>query len=230
MAAMVVALIIGVPLLKDVYAMFGSDQALPKATLIALDIVQACLDRWYLIVAGLALITGGAIFYINTPKGKYSWDKILLTMPVLGNLNRNITISKFFQAMLLNLRNGMRIQESIEVSKNVTSNYYFLSIVEVGKANSLSGESWITPFEEHDMFRPMVSEMLNIGMKTDLTEMMDKVNEYIRMEIDESIAKFIKFLPEITYLFVGIALIAFMITVMVPLINVYMGGFITMPK
>ena len=30
------------------------------------------------------------------------------------------------KAMLLNLRNGMRIQESIEVSKNVVKNYVML--------------------------------------------------------------------------------------------------------
>ena len=72
----------------------------------------------------------------------------------------------------------------------------------------------------------MVSEMVNVGMKTDLPEMMDKINEYIEMEIDESMERFTKWLPEITYLFVGIVLIAFVITVVLPVIDVYMGGFI----
>lgn len=131
--------------------------------------------------------------------------------------------------MLLNLKNGMRIQESLEISKNVVSNYYFMAAVEVGKSRSLTGSSWIEPFEEEKLFRPMVSEMLSIGMKTDLTEMMEKVNEYITTEIDESLDRFTKVLPEVTYIFVGIALIAFVIMVMVPLMNVYMGSFIEMP-
>ena len=76
----------------------------------------------------------------------------------------------------------------------------------------------------------MVAQMIDVGMKTDLSEMMDKVNEYIQMEIDEAIARFVKVLPEITYLFVGIILIVFCITVLVPVINVYMGGFIDMPS
>lgn len=164
--------------------------------------------------------------YYNTPKGRYRVDKLILTMPVIGNLCTNITVNKFFQAMLLNIKNGMRIQESLEVSKNVTNNYYFLSAVEAGKVSSLSGGNWIEPFEEKNLFKPMVSEMVSIGMKTDLAEMMDKVNEYIKMEIDESLEKFVKWLPEITYLFVGVAIIALVITVMVPLTNVYMGSFI----
>ena len=147
-------------------------------------------------------------------------------MPVVGRLINNVTINKFFQAMLLNIKNGMRIQESLEISKNVTSNYYFLSAIEAGKINSLAGESWIEPFNEKNLFNPMVSEMVEIGMKTDLSEMMEKLNEYIKMEIDESLALFVKWLPEVTYVFVGIALIALVITVVVPLTNVYMGSFI----
>ena len=46
------------------------------------------------------------------------------------------------------------------------------------------------------------------------------------MEIDESLERFVKVLPEVTYIFVGLAIIALVITVMVPLTNVYMGGFI----
>lgn len=229
-AAMIAALLIGVPLLKDVYSMFGSSQQIPKATLVAVNIAEWIVSNWVIVLGITVLIVLGFFVYINTPRGRYLWDKFVLTAPVVGALTTNITVSKFFQAMLLNLRNGMRIQESLEVSKNVTGNYYFLSVVEVGKSNSLAGDSWIEPFEEHHIFKPMVTEMLQIGMKTDLSEMMEKINEYIRMEIEESMNRFVKWLPEVTYLFVGIALIAFMITVMVPLINVYMGGFIEIPK
>lgn len=164
--------------------------------------------------------------YYSSPRGRYNVDKIIITMPVIGKLYNNITINKFFQAMLLNIRNGMRIQESLEVSKTITNNYYFLSAIEAGKINSLAGESWIEPFNEKQLFNPMVSEMVEIGMKTELAEMMEKLNEYIQMQIDESLARFVKWLPEITFAFVGLAVIALVITVVVPLTSVYMGSFI----
>ena len=137
-----------------------------------------------------------------------------------------MTVSNFFQAMLLNIKNGMRINEAISVSKNVTSNYYFLSIVEVAKNRSLAGDSWIVPFQERKIFNPMVSEMLTIGMQTDLPEMMDKVNSYIDIQIEESIGKFTRWLPDVTYAVVGVALIVFVLVVLVPVIEIYMGSFI----
>lgn len=230
MVAMLAAVIFGVPILQQVYDMFDSAQEIPAATLAMLGFANWLIANWYVpvsIIGGLA-----AIFFVwhGTPRGRYKWDKFLLTFPVMGPVINNITINKFFQAMLLNLKNGMRIQESLEISKNVTNNYYFLSAIEAGKANALAGSSWLTPFEEKKLFKPMVTQMVTIGMQTDLSVMMEKVNEYIKMEIDESIAKFVKVLPDITYLFVGIALIAFVITVLVPIMNVYMGGFIEVPS
>lgn len=227
--AMLASVVIGVPILQMVYDMFESTKEIPAATMWMLGLANWLMAYWYIpigILLGVFLIF---FIYIHTSRGRYNWDKFLLTCPVVGDVINNITLNKFFQAMLLNIRNGMRIQESLEVSKNVTSNYYFLSAIEAGKANTLLGESWITPFEDKKLFKPMVSEMINVGMKTELSEMMSKVNEYIEMEIKESMERFNKWLPEITYAFVGIVLIAFVITVVVPIIDVYMGGFIDVP-
>lgn len=227
--AMLASVVIGVPILQMVYDMFESSKEIPAATMAMLDVANWLMAYWYIPVGIIGIAVLIFIVYINTSRGRYNWDKFLLTCPIIGDVINNITINKFFQAMLLNLKNGMRIQESLEVSRNITNNYYFLSAVEAGKANSLLGESWITPFEDKRLFKPMVSEMVNVGMKTDLPEMMEKVNEYIETEIDESIARFVKFLPEFTYLFVGIVLIAFVITVVLPIVDVYMGGFIEVP-
>ena len=221
--------IVGVPIIQDVYDMFDSTSKIPKATMITLDIANWFMKYWYIPTSIVAILVGIFFFIINTPKGRYNWDKFKLTCPVVGTLINNITVHKFFQAMLLNLKNGMRIQESLEVSRNVTSNYYFLSAIELAKVNVIAGTSWITPFEEKKLFKPMVSQMVGVGMQTELSTMMEKVNEYIQSEVDESLERFKKVLPEVTYSFVGIALIAFTIVILVPLVIVYMGGFIDMP-
>ena len=226
LVAMVIALLFGAPLIQNVYDMFGVDKELPKATLMAIDFSKALIKYWYIVLGVAVAIFALIKVYLATSIGRYQWDKFKIKLPVFGTLILNIITNKFFQAMLLNLRNGMRIQESLETSKNVTDNYYFLSIIETAKNNLQAGGSWIEPFEADKALPPMATEMLKIGMESDLVEMMDKVEEYIEQEIAESIQKTIKALPEITFVFVGIVLVFFVITVMVPLIDVYMGGFL----
>ena len=70
----------------------------------------------------------------------------------------------------------------------------------------------------------MQTEMLKIGMQTDLTEMMQKLLIYMDNDIDNILKKVIKVLPEVTYLFVGAVLIFFTLAVLVPVISIYMGG------
>ena len=223
---MMVALLFGAPMIENVYDMFGSDKQLPAATQVAISISKWLVSNWYFVFGVIMAIFLIYKIYVATPIGRYNVDKIKIKFPVFGKLNLNILTNKFFQAMSLNMKNGMRIQDSLEISKSVTNNYYFLALIETGKNNLLSGGSWIEPFEIEGAFTPMTIEMLDIGMKTDLVEMMGKIEEYVEEEINEAIAATVKALPDIMYVFIGIVLIFFVITVMMPLIDVYMGGFL----
>lgn len=222
----IIALLWGTPLIQNVYDMFGSDKQLPQATQIAVAVSEWILQYWYMVLSVIAGIILAFWAYVKTPMGRYQIDKVKVKFPVFGTLYLKIIVNKFFKAMLLNIKNGMRIQEALDVAKTVTENYYFLSLVELGKADLLAGGSWLTPFEAEKALPPIVIQMVNTGMKTDLAEMMEKVAEYIEQEIDETIAKTVKALPEIMYVFIGIILIIFVITIMVPLFDVYMGTFL----
>lgn len=226
MIALGAALLYGVPMIENVYAMFGSDTEIPEFTMLCLNATKWILSNWYIVAAVIGAIVGTFFAIISTPRGKFAFDKWTLNMPVFGKLLTNLTIFKFFQAMLLNIRNGMRIQESLEVSKNITNNYYVLSIIETSKSTLIEGGNWIDAFEESGLFPVMALQMLKIGMETDIAEMMEKVNEYINMEINESIEKITKVLPEISYAILGVMIIIFVLAVLVPVMEVYMGNFL----
>ena len=163
---------------------------------------------------------------MHTPKGKYNFHYFKYKAPIFGELIFALDFSRLIKAMLLNLKNGMRIQDSIEVSKNVVQNYVMLSIIETSINNILTGSSWVEPFEKSGLAKPMITEMLKIGMQTDLTEMMEKLVEYMQIDIDNIMTKIMKALPQIVYAIVGVVLIFFVLVVLVPCIQVYMGNFL----
>ena len=69
----------------------------------------------------------------------------------------------------------------------------------------------------------MATEMLKIGMQTDLPEMMQKLLDYMEIDIQNIMNRIMKVLPQIIYIIVGILLIFVTIVVLVPLIQIYMG-------
>ena len=223
---LVVGTLVGVPAIQNVYDAVGSKDTLPGITLAFANFINGLIDVWYIPTVIIIAIVLGVIFYINTPKGKYNFHYFKYTMPIFGKLIYSLDFSRFIKAMLLNLENGMRIQDALEVSKNVVSNYVFLSMVETSINNILIGQSWIEPFEKSGLSSTMITEMLKIGMKTDLSEMMEKLVEYMQMDIDNILEKIMKVLPQVMYSIVGVVLIFFVIVILVPMLEVYMGNFL----
>ena len=223
---LVVGTLVAIPAIQNVYDEMGSTDKLPAATIWFQGVINGLMHYWYIPTAIIIAIVAGIIFYINTPKGKYNFDYFKYKTPIFGQLIFALDFSRLMKAMLLNLKNGMRIQDAIEVSKNVVQNYVMLSIVETSMNNILIGDSWIEPFEKSGLTKAMMTEMLKIGMQTDLGEMMEKLVEYMEIDIDNILEKVMKALPEVSYLIVGVVLVFFVLVVLAPCIQTYMGGFL----
>ena len=211
LVALIVLLFVGslytVPTIQNVYDEVGSTDTLPAITIAFSNVIQWIADHWYVPVGIIAIIVGAIWFYINTPKGKYNFDYFKYTMPIFGKLNYTMDYSRLMRAMLLNLENGMRIQDALDVSKNVVSNFVMRAMVETSINNILVGTSWIEPFEKAGLGSTMITEMLKVGMQTDLSAMMEKLLEYMDIDIKNTMDKIMAVLPQLVYSIVGILLI-----------------------
>ena len=223
---LVVGTLVAIPAIQGVYDELGTEDTLPAITLWFQDVMNIAIRFWYIPLALFVGVVVAIFMYISTPKGRYNFDHFKYKAPIFGELIFALDFSRLMKAMLLNLKNGMRIQEAMEVSKNVVKNRVMRSIIETSMNNILLGSSWIEPFEKSGLCKPMQIEMLKIGMRTDLTEMMEKLVEYMQIDIDDIMTKVMKALPQVVYSIVGVVLIFFVIVVLVPCIQVYMGNFL----
>ena len=224
MVLAIVGTLLSVPMIQGVFDSFGSSAELPKITQGFANFLKIASKVWYIPVSAIAIAVLIIIAYINTPKGKYQFHYFKYKMPVFGRLIYAIDFSRLIKSLALNLKNGQRIQEALETSRNISNNLVMLSLIESAINNILIGQSWIEPFEQSGLSTPMITEMLQIGMQTDLTEMMEKLNDYMQIDIDNIMQRIIKVLPQIVQIFVGAVLIFVVVVVLVPLLQVYMGG------
>lgn len=227
---MILLLIIGtlyaIPSIQEVFDAVGSQEELPAPTMWFSNFLDKALIWWYVPVGIILAVIVAIVVYVHTPVGKYKYHYIKYTMPIFGPLIYALDFSRVMKAVTLNIKNGMRIQQALEVSKNVIRNNVMMSIVESSINNIMIGQSWVTPFEEAGFGNRMTTEMLKVGMQTDLGAMLDKLLEYVEMDIDNILQKIMKVLPEISYSIVGVVLVFFVVVVLVPCIQVYMGSFL----
>lgn len=215
-----------IPLIQEAFAKSGTTQQLPGITLWFVDFCNKLMELWYIPIIVIGLIVGVVYLYISTPKGKYNFHYFKYRMPIFGKLIYAMDFSRLMRAMLLNLENGMRIQDSLEVSKSVVKNYVMLSMIETAINNILIGASWIEPFEKSGLSSSMQTEMLKIGMQTDLVEMMRKLVEYMEIDINNLIERLMSVFPQVMYSIVGVFLIFLVCVIIVPCIQLYMGTWI----
>lgn len=227
---MILLLIIGtlyaIPSIQEVFDAVGSQEELPAPTMWFSNFLDKALIWWYVPVGIILAVIVAIVVYVHTPVGKYKYHYFKYTMPIFGPLIYALDFSRVMKAVTLNIKNGMRIQQALEVSKNVIRNNVMMSIVESSINNIMIGQSWVTPFEEAGFGNRMTTEMLKVGMQTDLGAMLDKLLEYVEMDIDNILQKIMKVLPEISYSIVGVVLVFFVVVVLVPCIQVYMGSFL----
>ena len=223
---LIVGSLIAIPTIQDIFDELGTQETLPEITVWFSNFIRGSMEMWYIPLMIIAGIVGAIVAYVHTPKGKYNFHYFKYKMPIFGKLIFSLDFSRLMKAMLLNLKNGMRIQEALEVSKNVVNNYVMLSIIETSINNILVGSSWIEPFEKSGLCSYMTLEMLKVGMQTNLAEMMEKLVEYMEIDINNTIEKINMVLPQVMYSIVGVVLIFFVVIVLVPMIQIYFGNFL----
>lgn len=225
-ALLIVGTLVAIPAIQDVFDQIGTQEKLPEITMWFVEFLNQAMVWWYIPVGILAAVITALIMYIKTPIGKYKFHHFKYTMPVFGGLIYALDFSRVMKAITLNIKNGMRVQQALEVSKNVVENNVMMSIVESAINNIMIGQSWVEPFEQAGFGNRMTTEMLKVGMQTDLASMLDKLLEYVEMDIDNILQKIMKVLPEISYSVVGVVLVFFVVVVLVPVIQISMGSFL----
>lgn len=223
---LIVGTMYAIPAIQDVFEEVGTQDKLPKVTLWFSRFLDSFVNWWYIPLIIIIAIAIAIAVYVRTSKGKYQYHKFKYKMPVFGKLIYALDFSRVMKVVSLNIKNGMRLQQALDVAKNVVNNTVMMSIIETSINNIMIGKSWVEPFEKSGFGNRMTTEMLKVGTQTDLPTMLDKLLDYTEIDIDNILQRIMKVLPEISYAIVGVVLIFFVIVVLVPCIQVYMGSFL----
>lgn len=220
------SVLIGIPLIEDIFSSNGGNISIPFGIKVLSFILDFIIRNWYIVIFAIGLIITGIIGYINTNKGKLKYDHFKYSNFLLGKLIYLLDFSRFIRSLNISSKNKIRFQDAIEVSKNVINNTYMISTIENSINNIYIGKSWVIPFEDDKILNPIILEILKRGSKDNFEEILEKVIEYIDIEIEKETKRVMKLLPRISYTIIGIVLFLFLIIILIPCIQVYLSGFL----
>ena len=224
LAMLVLAILIIIPNLQNILMSYGTTIKLPRILTLLSTIINVFIKFWYIwifVIIGIGLWFSK---YINSENGRAKLDALKYNNKLLGKLLYLLDFSRVIRSIFLNLQNKMRIEDALEISKNVTKNTYMFSLIEKSINNVYIGKSWLDVFSNEKLLNPIILELLKKSEKTKDIQDFTSALKYLDKDIEKEIQKFLKKLPEISYIIVGLALLLFVVTVLIPCMQIYLSG------
>jgi general secretion pathway protein F len=219
--AVVLIGVLMVAVVPKVTSIFQSmNRALPWYTSLLIGVSKALAGYWWLIgaVAVLALIFFRR--WKRAPKGKLTWDRLLLGMPLFGKLLQMVAIARFSRTLGTLLSAGVPLLQAMGIVRAVLGNAALEEVVEKATTSIREGESIAEPLKRSKRFPPMVTHMIAIGEKSgQLEEMLENVAEAYDHAVDTRVQMLTSLLEPIIIVFMGGAVAFIAMSILFPLIQ-----------
>lgn len=220
MIVVVVALMIFmVPSLKDLFGEFGAK--LPPITSFLIGISDALSGIWGIVILLLiAVAVFGIKAYRGSKEGKLVTDRLVLKIPVVGNLMQKTLLAQFSRTFAMLLKSGVSILNSISLTADGLGNEVFAGALREAAATVERGGSLAKVISEVEQFPPIVSEMLAVGEKTGkLDDISDKMGDYFEREADQMASDLTKFIEPVIMVIVGGMVLFIALAVYTPIMS-----------
>ena len=215
----VVGLFVGViPRIRRIFDSFGA--GLPLITRVLLGISDFTQSYWWLLIMmGIGAIYG-ARRWVRTPKGRATWHRWKITVPIFGRINRLVAVSRFCRTMSTLLDSGVPILTAVGIVKTVVGNDVLAEAIEKAGDNIREGESIATPLKASGQFPPIVTHMIGIGEKTgELEAMLKKVADAYDNQVDNLLKGLTSLLEPILILTMGGVVTVVALAILLPMLN-----------
>lgn len=139
---------------------------LPAATRLTVSFAAFARENFLVLLAVPALLGMIAWLQYRRPPGRLLIDRLLLKVPLLGQLFRHIDTARFSSTMATLLTGGMPVARSLELARHAISNQDLAIRVDAFVKDARSGVPLSTIFASQTAFPDSAVRLWQVGEKT----------------------------------------------------------------
>jgi type IV pilus assembly protein PilC len=213
-----VLLIFVVPTFETMFADMGAE--LPQMTQIVVG-----MSRWiqayflYVFIGAVAFFWTFKWFY-GTERGNIIIDKVMLKLPVFGDLLTKVGVARFCRTLGTMLSSGVAILEALDICSRTSGN----KTIEHAIVNVRAAISEGRNIAESKVFPDMVCQMISVGEATGaLDVMLNKVADFYEDEVDQAVEGLTSMLEPMIMVFLGVIIGGLVISMYLPIFSMANG-------
>lgn len=218
--AIVVIMVVVIPQFQNIFlGLLGPGEQLPLPTRIVVGISNFLAGWGGLLI--LVTIIASAIalrFYYRTPGGRHVMDRLVLKVPIIGDIMRKIAVARFSRTLSTLLSSGVPILQSLDITARTAGNIIIEEAITSVRTGVERGESFVDPLKATEVFPHMVAQMIGIGEQTGaLDAMLGKIADFYEQEVDAAIANLLTLIEPVLIGFLGVTIGSIVIAMYLPL-------------
>lgn len=163
-ATIVILSVFVLPKFQAFFKSFNAKLPLPTRLLLG---GTAFIQTWWLEIVGVFVVFAIALFVtLRTERGKLGRDRMMLRLPVLGDIVRFATIERFFRILGAMLRAGVPVPDAMIAANEGANNRVYARGLVTAREAMLRGEGLSAPLAATGLFPGAAAQMLRVGEDT----------------------------------------------------------------
>ena len=208
-----------VPQFKGIYVELGGTLPLPTRILISISDV---VNKYFPMLILLSGVGGWFLRrWARSPKGRPTWDAFVLKVPVFGLLARKGALARFARTLAALTRSGVGILEALEIVADTAGNEVVSLALRDTQRAVKQGDTLARPLSQHDVFPPMVVQMIAVGEETGaLDDMLDKIADFYDQEVEATVDALTSLIEPLLIVTMGVLVGGMIISLYLPMFRI----------
>lgn len=177
---------------------------------------------WWAVLIVIALAIVGMIYYAKTADGKKELEIILLKIPVIGTLAKNVYVTRFAENFSSLLESGIPVVKSLQIVSEVIGNHIYKEVILRAAEEVRGGGNISTVFLQSPKEVPqIVAQMVRIGEETGtVSKVLESVGKFYTQEVNNTTRNLTTLIEPILIVFLGVGVAILVVGVLLPIYNI----------
>jgi type IV pilus assembly protein PilC len=184
----------------------GFHATLPLPTRMLISLTNFVSNDWMYIIGVLFLLIAIPMALVRTTGGRRAKDKLVLRLPVLGQVILFAIVERFCRLLATMMQAGVPLPEAMGVLGDATKNVIFKDGVDEVHGAMMRGEGLARPMADTKLFPGAVIQMIKVGENTGtLSEQLEVSSDYYGQELEYKIQRLTSLFEPAVIIFMGLA-------------------------
>jgi len=191
---------------------------LPLPTKIVINMSHWFAGNFFSIAIITGVISYLARIYAKSPDGRIVIQRMMIKMPLFGDLIQKSGVAKFSRTMCTLLSSGVPMVDSLEICKTSSEHIAFEDAVGEMKKEIELGSTVSTAMFRQKVFPKMATQMVSVGENTgNMDKMLEKVADFYEEEVQNTVQNMMKLIEPFMLVFLGGVVGGLMIAMYLPI-------------